>query len=178
MPFDNTPLETPLPPVKPRPRTCDPVEFLDLLLRVFDDGRLWTAGNFYDRENGSRCLIGGINYVARKHHISRKSADRVIGVLAHTLRRLSINFRCISRGGYAAYLMTYNDRASDFSEIRALILKACKIVLQPIPTKPPPDPRRSGAVEERTETTAAHAGGAAHALAPLGPRTTGTSQQP
>jgi hypothetical protein len=88
-------------------KTCDAVEFLDLLLEFFEDGRRWIRG-FYRDDHGNRCLVGAIHYLARKHKTSSAAAVSFLQEVLPKGRR---------------HLVFFND-TNTFAEVRAVIVKA------------------------------------------------------
>ena len=119
------------------------VEVLDLLLSFFGDGERWVKGRLSDRR-GNRCLVGALDFVSSHHAIESEGAERYLadeisaagdchdagGDCARfraSLRRALSGGRCrvsepvLRRDN----LSDFNDACKDFSELRALILKAC-----------------------------------------------------
>jgi len=121
---------------------AEAVEVLDLLLKFFGDGERWVKGRLSDRR-GNRCLVGALDFVSSHHTIKSDAAERYLAdeisavgnrddVGADCARFRASLRQALSGGRYRVgeivlrrdSLSDFNDRCTDFSELRALILQA------------------------------------------------------
>jgi hypothetical protein len=102
--------------IKPMPEDeiAKAVQLLDLLLEFFADDGHWTRG-CYDDGKGGHCLVGGLLYLSRKHHLPRAP---VIALLQDAMPRPGLP------------LVHFNDtRCGSVAELRSVILKARRLAL-------------------------------------------------
>lgn len=90
------------------------VQMLDLLLEFFADGEHWTRGCYHDGDD-RHCLIGALEHLRRKHHLSSAAA---MEFLRQALPRRTLG------------LVYFNDqRCRNFAELRSVIVKARALAL-------------------------------------------------
>jgi len=147
---------------------AEAVEVLDLLLAFFGDGERWVKGRLSDRR-GNRCLVGALGLVSGRHATDGAAAERCLAeaIRANRFRgaqcddndeafaRLRAALRRGMRGeGYCASesllrrdkLSDFNDGCKDFTELRALILRAREMAMKDV--DPPTRPRFEIEVDE------------------------------
>jgi hypothetical protein len=126
-------------------KSGDAVEFLDLLLEFFEDGRRWTRGHYHDGD-GNRCLVGAAVYVEQTYKITGDKAAAALG-------------QALPRRWHG--LIEFNDSRKSFADIRKLILDARTLALK---TRERHAPADTAASELQAWATAKVAGSAPPAL--------------
>jgi hypothetical protein len=142
---------------------AEAVEVLNLLLNFFGDGERWIKGRLSDRR-GKCCLVGALEFVSSHHAIKGEAAERYLAAAISGERerrirrqengedyaRLRAALRRAIRGeGYQASetvlrrdgLSDFNDRCTDFAELRALIVEARATAMNDAESPPAPSPR-------------------------------------
>ena len=105
----------------PKAKIDETVQLLDLLLGYFADGAHWTRGRNYDGQ-GRRCLVGAINYLSHKHHLSR------VGTVSCLEKAIPHRW---------AGLIRFNDHeCRSIDELRSVITKARSHALREVEQKP------------------------------------------
>jgi hypothetical protein len=94
--------------------TTEAVKMLDLLSEYFADSKHWIRGQYHDGHD-RRCLIGALDYLRHKHHVS---SDAAVYFLQEALPRRTFE------------LLYFNDRrCHSFAELRSVIIEARALAL-------------------------------------------------